>query len=436
MANENELERELAQAKAEIDRLRSENEALSHTEHRAGRHHWLRSTAVVVLFAIGFALVPIAGLAVWSRNTLLDTDRYVETVAPLSDDPNVINSVAGRVTDAIFAQIDVEAELAANLPPKLTFAAGPIANQVESTTNDLVVKALETDQFDTLWREVNRQASEAIVAYVNGDTSEVLVISDDGQLLLELGPILDAVKSRLLEQGVGIAAKIPSTDASVPLPVGDVSYLQDLKSSLQLLKTLAFVLPWLALLFFLGAILLSQDRRRGIVWTGLLVAGGALLVGLVLAFGREAYLDAAVAGGADLGTAESVFDTLVRFLRNGIRVIFFFGLLLAFGAAVSGPSAWATRTRELSGSLFTQGGARTGWDTGAFGAFVAAHRKGLQLGAAGLFGVLVFLVDRPTPGTLLWLGIALLVVLAAVQFFAATAPRTDADEPERELTAS
>ena len=116
MANEGELERELAQAQAEIDRLRSENEALSRAEHRAGGHHWLRSTAVVVLFAVGFALVPIAGLAVWSRNTLLDTDRYVETVAPLSDDPNVINSVAGRVTDAIFAQIDVEAELAANLP--------------------------------------------------------------------------------------------------------------------------------------------------------------------------------------------------------------------------------------------------------------------------------------------------------------------------------
>jgi hypothetical protein len=436
MTNDNELERQLAEAQAEVARLRSENEALSQVEDRAGGPHWIRSTAVVVLFVLGFALVPVAGLAVWSRNTLLDTDRYVETVAPLSDDPQVIDSVAGRVTDAIFAQIDVEGELAANLPPRLTFAAGPIADQIESTTNDLVVKALETDQFDTLWREVNRQASEAIVAYVNGDTSEVLVISDDGQLLLEIGPILDAVKSRLLEQGVAIASKIPSTDASVQLPVGDVSYLQDLKTSLQLLKTLAFVLPWLAALCFLGAVLLSRDRRRGIVWTGLLVAGGALLVGISLALGRQAYLDAAVAGGADLGTAQAVFDTVVRFLRNGIRVIFFFGVLLAFGAAVSGPSAWATKTRELAGSVFTQGGAKTGWDTGAFGTFVAGHRKGLQLGAAGVFGILVFLVDRPTPSSLLWLGIGLLVVLAAVQFFAATAPRPDVDESERELTAS
>ena len=325
MANENELELQLAQAQAEIDRLRSENEALSQTEHRAAGHHWIRSTAVVVLFVLGFALVPVAGLAVWSRNTLLDTDRYVETVAPLSDDPQVIDSVAGRVTDAIFAQIDVEGELAANLPPKLTFAAGPIANQVESTTNDLVVKALETDQFDTLWREVNRQASEAMVAYVENEP-----VRGRGHLRRTAAssrsvPILDAVKSRLLEQGVSIASKIPSTDASVPLPVGDVSYLQDLKSGMRLLKTLAFVLPWIAALCFLGAVLLSRDRRRGIVWTGLLVAGAALLVGVSLALGRQAYLDAAVAGGADLGTAQAVFDTVVRFLRNGIRVIFFFG---------------------------------------------------------------------------------------------------------------
>lgn len=431
MANENELEK----AQAEIARLRSENEALQHGESPARRGGWIRSTAAVLLFVLGFALVPVAGLAVWSRNTLLDTDRYVETVAPLSDNQQVIDSVARRVTDAIFAQIDVEGELAANLPPKLTFAAGPIADQIESTTNGLVVKALETDQFDTLWREVNRQASEALVAYVENEPSEVVVISD-GQLILEIGPILEAVKSRLLEQGVSIASKIPSTDASVPLPVGDVSYLEDLKSGMRLLKALAFVLPWIAALCFLGAVLLSRDRRRGIVVTGLLVAGAALLVGVSLALGRQAYLDAAVAGGADLGTAQAVFDTVVRFLRNGIRVIFFFGILLAFAAAVSGPSVWATKTRELTGSLFTKGGAKTGWDTGAFGAFVAAHRKGLQLGAAGLFGVLVFLVDRPTPGTLLWLGIALLVVLAAVQFFAATAPRTDADETERELTAS
>ena len=257
-------DRELEEARAEIARLREENDQLRvHPPSRAAG--WARSTAVVVLFALGFLLVPTAGLAVWGRNTLLNTDRYVETVAPLSDEPAVIDSVANRVTDAIFAQIDVEAELEANLPPRLAFAAGPITSQIESTTNDLVVKALETDQFDTLWREVNRQASEALVTFVKGDGSGAVSIQD-GQLVLEIGPILAAVKDRLLEQGIAIAEKIPSTDASVPLPVGDVSYLEDARDAFKLLNTLAYILPWIAAACFIGAVLLSRDRRRGLVW--------------------------------------------------------------------------------------------------------------------------------------------------------------------------
>jgi hypothetical protein len=425
-------DRELEEARAEIARLREENDQLRvHPPSRAAG--WVRSTAVVVLFAVGFLLVPTAGMAVWGRNTLLDTDRYVETVAPLSDEPAVIDSVANRVTDAIFAQIDVQAELEANLPPRLAFAAGPITSQIESTTNDLVVKALETDQFDTLWREVNRQASEALVAFVKGEGSGAVSIQD-GQLVLEIGPILVAVKDRLLEQGVAIAERIPSTEASVPLPVGDVSYLEDARDAFQLLNTLAYILPWIAAACFIGAVLLSRDRRRGLVWAGLLISGAALLVGLSLALGREAYLDAAAQGGADPETAAVVFETMVRFLRNGIRVFFALGIVLALGAVVTGPSAWATRTRSVLGGMVTQGGERTGWNTGAFGTFVAAHRTGLQLTAAAVFGGAIFLVDRPTPSTVLWLMVLLLVVVALVQFLAATAPpeaEPAPEEPER-----
>ncbi len=422
-------DRELEEARAEIARLREENEHLRE-EHPSRGFGWVRSTAVVVLFALGFLLVPTAGLAVWSRNTLLNTDRYVETVAPLSDEPAVIDGVANRVTDAIFAQIDVQSELETYLPPKLVFAAGPITSQVESTTNDLVVKALETDQFDTLWREVNRQASEALVTFVTGDGSAAVSIQN-GQLVLDIGPILASVKQRLLDQGVSIAEKIPSTDATVPLPVGDVSYLEDARTGFRWLNTLANFLPWIAAACFIGAVLLSRDRRRGLVWTGLLISGAALLVGVGLALGQQAYLDAAVSGGANQATAEVVFETLVRFLRNGIRVFFVLGIILAFGAAITGPAAWARKTREVSGGLMTSGGQRTGWDTGGFGTFVADHKVGIQLTAAAVFGGAIFLVDRPTPSTVVWFVVALLAVVAMVQFLAATAPRGDDTEVDQ-----
>jgi hypothetical protein len=406
----------------EIERLRSENEELKHSGASPGRGGWVRSTAVVVLFVLGALLVPTAGIAVWSRNTILNTDRYVETVAPLASEPAVIDSVATRLTDAIFERVDVQSELQQYLPPRLVFAAGPIANQVKSTTHDLIVKALETEQFQTLWREVNRTASTALVAYVNSEGSSAVSI-ENGQLFLDLGPILDSVKQTLSDQGFALADKIPSTTAQVRLPVGDVSAIQQLKSTLHLLNVLAYLLPLLALACFIGAVFLMRDRRRGVVVVGVIVAGAALLVGVGLAVGRESYLNAATDGGANPETAAVLFDTLVRFLRNGLRVFFLIGVLLALGAVITGPSTWAVRTRTTVGGLITSGGEKTGWDSGSFGSFFARHRLGLMGAAVVVMAIWLFMLNPPTPGSVLWLTFGLLVLLVAIQFIAATAPR-------------
>ena len=423
---------ELAMVRAELERLKAENDDLK-SLGGSSRSGWVRSTAVVVLFVLGALLVPIAGVTVWSRNTILDTDRYVETVAPLSSEPQVIDSVATRITDAIFEQVDIESELEAYLPPRLLFAAGPIANQVRSTTHDLIVKALETDQFDALWRTINERASTALVAYVEGDGAASVTI-DNGQLFLELGPVLDAVKQSLTEQGFQLASRIPSTDAEVQLPVGDVSVIEQLKSTLRLLNTLAYVLPLLAIACFAGAVFLMRDRRRGLVWVGVIIAGAALFVGVGLALGRESYLNAATEGGANPDTAAILFDTLVRFLRNGIRVLFLLGVVLAVGAVLTGPTAWAVRTRSTVGGLITSGGQRTGWDSGSAGSFVKHHRLGLMAVSAVVMAAWLFLLDPPTPASVLWLALGLLVLLAIIQFVAATAPRdalgSDPD-PER-----
>lgn len=417
---------DLQAAQAEIERLTMENEQLRSEKSRS--FGWVRSTAVVLLMVLGFILVPTAGLAVWSRNTLLNTDRYVETVAPLADSQAVIDDVANAITDEIFSQVDVNALLTENLPPKLAFAAGPLTNQIESTTHDLVVKALESDQFDVLWREVNRQASASVVAFVTGrDTTEALQISN-GRVFLELQPIVEEVKARLSAQGLDIVNKLPSIGGSIELPVANVTYIQDARRGVQLLNTLAYVLPWIAAACFIAAVLLSRDRRRSMVWVGLLISAAALLVGLGLAIGREAYLGSVTSEMVSQETAAVVFDTVIRFLRNGVRVFFFLGLVLAFGSIITGPSAWARRTREVTGGLLTSGGQRTGWNTGAFGAFIASHKVGLQLSAAAVFGAGIFMVDRPTPSTVLWFAVFLLIVVALIQFLAATAPRADAEE--------
>ena len=51
----------------------------------------------------GAALV----VAVWTKNLVTDTDRYVATVAPLASDPAIQSAVADKITAEIFARLDV-----------------------------------------------------------------------------------------------------------------------------------------------------------------------------------------------------------------------------------------------------------------------------------------------------------------------------------------
>ena len=55
--------------------------------------------------------------------------------------------------------------------------------------------------------------------------------------------------------------------------------------------------------------------------------------------------------------------------------------------------------------------------------------------AAVMMSAWLFLMDRPTPGSVLWLALGLLVLIALIQFVAATAPRepTESDSETREI---
>ena len=52
-----------------------------------------------------------AAVAYWGQRTLNDTERYVDTVGPLVDSPEVQDVIATKVTDAIEKQVDIEAIL-------------------------------------------------------------------------------------------------------------------------------------------------------------------------------------------------------------------------------------------------------------------------------------------------------------------------------------
>jgi hypothetical protein len=165
----------------------------------------------------------------------------------------------------------------------------------------------------------------------------------------------------------------------------------------------------------------ARDHRRALVGAGLGVAVAMLLLALGLAVFRSIYLDALPASVLPHDAAAVLYDTIVRFLRAGLRTVFVLGLVVAAGAFLTGPSPTATRTRQslARGIGWLQRGAEgAGLRTGPVGTWVYANRRVLRIGAVALAGLALVFWSRPTGKVVIGLAFVLLVVLAAIEFLA------------------
>ena len=110
---------------AELAELRSKYEVLERqvaTTHQPKRSlrpsKYFVSMLCVVLGAI---LLPFAVIARWTTSTVLDTDAYVETVAPLAQDEDIQEALSYRVSVIILDAIDFRQQAEDALPTAAGF---------------------------------------------------------------------------------------------------------------------------------------------------------------------------------------------------------------------------------------------------------------------------------------------------------------------------
>jgi hypothetical protein len=163
----------------------------------------------------------------------------------------------------------------------------------------------------------------------------------------------------------------------------------------------------------------AKDHRRALVGAGLGVAAGMLVLALGLAVFRSIYLDAVPATVLPHDAAAVLYDTIVRFLRAGLRTVLVLALVVAAGAFLTGQSVTALRTRQAltRGLGWLQGSAEhAGLRTGPVGAWVYANRRALRIGAVVLASLALVFWSRPTGKVVIGLTLALLLALAIIEF--------------------
>ncbi|MFJ2874012.1 hypothetical protein [Streptomyces sp. NPDC087298] len=378
-----------------------------------------RSFLAVLLVLVAAVLTPLSIVSTWAKNQIGDTDNYVAMMAPLASDPDVRAAVTDRVTGAVMKHLDVKALLSDVSPadrPVLDKALsklnGPLTTGMSDFVHGTVERFVAGDAFARIWTDLNRTAQSATVKALSGSGGGAVKLTGD-TVTIDLAPVVDRVKQRLVDRGLGIAAKLPEIHTDFTVLTSDS--VGKAKKWFRALQLLGFWLPLVTLVLAAGGVLLAVRRRRALVTAALAVAAGAAVLCLAVWLGRAFYLDS-LPSEVSQPAAGSVFDALVGRMRALVRLVVTLGVVVALAAWLTGEGRTATRVRAMwSGGIGAVRDA-AGFTGGPVGRWVHRARRTLNWTVVVVAAVVLVVWDRPTDLVTVWIALCALFVLAVVEF--------------------
>jgi hypothetical protein len=425
-----------ADERAELERLRAEVSELQAGQAAAPAHRsrfgW-RAPVALILIVVGCLLAPVSVLAVWTANEVSSTSRYVANVEPLVHDPAVQNALTDKITTEITTHLNVTAytDQAASLLTShglprvgaLLQSFGPsISGAVAGFIHGQVHKIVTSPQFAHIWVQANTAVHQELVKALSGQGGSAVSVSN-GQVVLSLGPFINLIKQDLVKRGFTLVSKLPAINPTLSL--FSAKYLVKAQTGYRLINDLKIVLPILALLLLGAGVYVARSHRRALIGAGLGLAASMLVLAAGLLIFRGVYLNSVPNNVLPADAAAALFDTLVRFIKEGLRTILVVGLVVAAGAFLTGPSVSAVRIRGAFAAGFgwlRRSGEHAGVRTGPVGTWTYAHRKGLRICAVALAALLFVFWGQPTVALVVTIVVLLLVVLGLIELIGSRPP--------------
>lgn len=392
--------------------------------HRRSRGWAVLSSALIV---VGLILAPISVVSSWAKVQLSSTDQFVATFAPLADDPAVQRYISAQVVAVVEEQVDIPAITAdvfagldqLNLPPRaaaaLQLLEAPAAVGVQNLVKNAVDSLVASDAFSDIWAAALRVSHRQLTATLQGDSNAALAISGSGELGVQLGPIIDEVKSRLVDQGFAFAANLPSIQRTVVIATADAF------TTVQLVYGLAIAVgtwvPFVALALLAAGVLIARRRVGALIATS--VTLGLIMAALAAGFSvaRLFFVSSVSPGLMPSDAAGVVYDQVIELMRSTTAALTVLAFLIALVAWFSSRYPLAVKLRGFVGSGVASvrtAAARRGITTGRFGSWMW-HQRVLVRVLIGIAAAAALLLSRPLhSSTIVWtVVLALLAVLVA-----------------------
>jgi hypothetical protein len=307
---------------------------------------------------------------------------------------------------------------------------GPLRNAVRTVVDRTVTRVITSDAFQQVWEGANRRSHAAVVNMLTGER-EGAVRAEGDTVRLDVGAVVDEVRERLVDAGFDKAAAIPDTDRTITL--FHTEELDEAQDTMRLLDILGTWLPVLTVVLAALAVWTNPAHRVMLMITATGVGLMMVVLLVVLAVVRRVYLDSVPPDALPTDAAAAIYDTFVRFLRDGTRTLLVVAVITALVAYLYGPGrpARAVRTAADRGTTAAgRGLRRAGLRTGSTGRRLADHRAWITGGVIAAGALALVLWNHPTVGAVaLVLGIAVAVLIILAILAAAAGPADRAADP-------
>lgn len=378
---------------------------------------WTLRSITALLLAISCLGVVAYTSVHWVERQILNTDNWVTFVTPLPKEPAVSKALGSYITDQLFSNVPVEQKVTEALPPKASFLAQPLTSELNKLTNQITVKAVSSDAFQTVWVAANRAAMNHLLTTARATEDGSQPTTQNQRFHLDLNNSKGIVRQKLGTIAPALFSDVQTNQKDVSVDTNLKAKPERLRQYVRAMDYLNAVLPTLIIAGLLGALALSRNRRRLMS----IFAGSTIGLALLQLIGLKA-LRPEVLNQVQNNyrpAVAAIYDPLVKSFNHGVFMTIALSLLILLICLLAGKAKWAIsfrgllRVDKISGSKFM-----AKWR--AFRAWIKPRKYYFWLGLVALALVYLAFIATVNARSVTNTTLASLGLIAAVQIIASS----------------
>lgn len=319
-----------------------------------------------VLCALAVALsLPLFMVANWVNKSIIPTDSFVTLLSPIPKSErfqsllaSAVGEEAGNAVEDAMTNAGI-GDVASGIGDLLdllpfttdtgqTVAELPsvVSEQVAVITEVQTRNFLESPNFPPLWDTALGQIHGQLIGALNGDRALDTNAEGSAILTIEVGPLIEAVKAQLSEEGYWWAQYIPGVQVDVPIV--EIVDLAQLQRYFALTEGSSILFAAIGVIAAIGAVLLAPKRLLVIGIAALMTS----LVGAIFWTQAASFSDTYLRGLSNEFTAEistAIWNLLSAPLVSALQLAVTLSAITAIGTLGAALVIYLRRPGEIAG---------------------------------------------------------------------------------------